>query len=157
MSRRTEIRMDSAEVAAYLARQQVIQVATIGPRGRPHLAPLWYALREPAAGRPVLVTWTYAKSQKTANLRRVPEATVLAESGDSYLALRGVSMECDVEVVEDYQRTLDIGVALIDRYGSAYNAERSVMIAAFEQQATKRVGLVLTATKVVSWDHSKMG
>jgi hypothetical protein len=66
-------------------------------------------------------------------------------------------MECDVEVVEDYQQTFDIGVALIDRYGSAYNAERSVMIAAFEQQAAKRVGLVLTATKVVSWDHSKMG
>jgi len=157
VSSRNQIKMDPTEVAAYLAEQRTIQVATIGPRGRPHLAPLWYAVAGTDGDRPVLVTWTYAKSQKAANLRRLPQATVLVESGATYTELRGVSMECDVEVTDDYSRVLEIGTALVDRYGPAYEADRATMLAAFEKQATKRVGLVLTATRVVTWDHSKMG
>jgi PPOX class probable F420-dependent enzyme len=157
VSRRDEIRMSPAEVSAYLAEERVIQVATVGPHGRPHLAPLWFAsVSEPGAAGPMLVTWTYRKSQKVANLRRLPQATVLAESGDTYGALRGVSMECDVEVLEDHGATLEIGIALVDRYGGAYDQGRAAMIAAFKEQAAKRVGLVLRATRVASWDHAKL-
>ena len=51
-----------------------------------------------------IATWTYRSSQKAANLRRLAQATVLIETGDSYDQLRGVSMECDVELVEGTRR-----------------------------------------------------
>ncbi|PXY31488.1 pyridoxamine 5'-phosphate oxidase family protein [Prauserella muralis] len=151
MSRRGQIRMSPDEVVTYLERQRVINVATIGPHGRPHLAPLWYVPR--GAG---MATWTYRKAQKVANLRRLPEATVLVESGDSYETLRGVSMECDVELVEDTGAVADIGLALALRY--AGTTEVTDELRAFVGgQAPKRIGLVFTPTKVVSWDHTKLG
>jgi PPOX class probable F420-dependent enzyme len=148
--------MTPAEIDAYLTEQKVIQVATIGPQGRPHLAPLWFVPRPSRHDLPVLATWTFAKSQKALNLHRDPRATVLLEDGETYSALRGVSMECDVTLLEDYEPTLQIGLALAERYGAGYEAERTVINAAFEAQARKRVGIVLTATRVASWDHSKL-
>jgi hypothetical protein len=154
---RDAIRLSPAEIDAYLAEQKVIQVASMGPKGRPHLAPLWFVTRPSQHDMPVLATWTFAKSQKALNLRRDPRATVLLEDGETYSRLRGISMECDVTLLEDYEQTLQIGLALAERYDAGYEAERSVISAAFEAQARKRVGIVLTATRVASWDHSKLG
>ncbi len=151
MSRRAQIVMTPEEVTAFLANGKVANVATIGPNGRPHLVPLWYVPQGD-----VLATWTYARSQKAANLRRLAQATVLVESGDTYEKLRGVSMECDVELVEDTEKISRIGVDLMRRYNS--NQEVATAATQFVRiQARKRVGLVCTPTKVVSWDHAKLG
>ncbi|NIH86513.1 pyridoxamine 5'-phosphate oxidase family protein [Amycolatopsis granulosa] len=147
MSRRDQIRMTGDEVLAFLAGQKIINVATINPNGRPHLAPLWYV---PRGGG--VATWTYRKSQKVANLRRLPQATVLVETGDTYDRLRGVQFEADVEIVEDTAAVAAIGAALAERYGGGSLA--ADVVAA---QAAKRVGLVFTPTKIVSWDHTKLG
>jgi PPOX class probable F420-dependent enzyme len=155
--RRSEIALSPAEVSAYLNEQRVIQVASVGPNGRPHLAPLWFVPQTADDDRPAVATWTYAKSQKALNLRRLPQATVLVESGQTYQTLRGVSMECDVEILDDYEPTLRIGEALAERYGISYGQHPADVIAAFAAQARKRVGLVLTATRVASWDHAKLG
>ena len=94
-SRRGQIRMTADEIVAFLAEGKAANFATIGPNGRPHLVALWYV---PQGN--VIETWTFAKSQKAANLRRLPQATILVERGDIYAELRGVSMECDVELVD---------------------------------------------------------
>lgn len=157
MSRRDQIRMSQAEVHEYLDAERVINVATMGPKGRPHLAPLWYVPRVAEDGSPRIETWTYGSSQKIANLRRLPEATVLIESGESYEKLRGVTFETDVEIVEDYERTLAIGTDLMRRY-TLSGAEVPPELSGFlGKQAVKRVGLVFTPTKTVSWDHRKLG
>ncbi|WP_424183469.1 pyridoxamine 5'-phosphate oxidase family protein [Actinokineospora sp. G85] len=151
MSRRDQIVMTEDEVAAFLERERVANVASMGPGGRPHLAPLWYLPEGP-----VLRTWTYGSSQKVKNLLRLPQATVLVEAGESYEELRGVSMECDVEVVEDGERVAAIGADLMARYSGdpevAASASQFVRV-----QAVKRVGLVFTPTRIVSWDHRKLG
>ncbi len=143
--------MTPEEITAFLAEGKVANIATMGPNGRPHLVSLWYVPRGD-----VLETWTYAKSQKAANLRRLPQATVLVEEGDSYEKLRGVSMECDIELVEDTEKITRIGADLMRRYSSspeiATSASQFVRL-----QAPKRVGLVCRPTKIVSWDHSKLG
>ncbi len=146
--------MTEDEVRAFLDDQKVINVASVGPNGRPHLAPLWYFPHEDG-----VATWTYGTSQKAKNFRRLPEATVLAEDGDSYEKLRGVSFEADVEVVEDTAEVTRIGIALMQRYagakpGDPATAELTAFIAG---QAAKRVGLIFRATKIVSWDHAKLG
>jgi general stress protein 26 len=154
MSRRDQIRMTEDEVRAYLDEQKVINVASIGPNGRPHLAPLWYFPHEDG-----VATWTYGTAQKAKNFRRLPEATVLIEDGDSYEKLRGVSLEADVQIVEDTAEVTRIGIALMQRYagakpGDPASAELSAFIAG---QAPKRIGLIFHPTKVVSWDHTKLG
>ncbi|MQA60535.1 MAG: pyridoxamine 5'-phosphate oxidase [Actinophytocola sp.] len=159
MSRRDEIRMTDDEVHGFLAGQQVINVATMGPNGRPHLAPLWYVPRRTDSGGAALETWTYGSSQKIANLRRLAEATVLIEDGEAYEQLRGVSMECDVEIVDDPDRTLQMGTDLLHRY--TFEDETievpPELVDFLRKQATKRVGLRFVPTKIVSWDHRKLG
>ena len=64
-SRRDQIKMSDAELAAFLDEQKVMQCATVGPSGRPHLVPLWFV-----ADGGELRGWTYAASQKAKNLER---------------------------------------------------------------------------------------
>jgi PPOX class probable F420-dependent enzyme len=149
MDRRRQIRMTEAEVAAFLDAQRTLICATVGPGGRPHLAALWYL---PAAGR--LDCWTYAASQKARNLARDPRATLLTEAGTSYQELRGVSLECDAELVRDPGQVLDIGVALAARYGGA--TPTADLRATLARQAAKRVGIHFHPTRVSSWDHRKL-
>lgn len=147
--------MTPEEIAAFLREGKVANIATIGPNGRPHLVALWY-VPHGSGEEPVIETWTYAKAQKAANLRRLPQATLLVETGDSYEKLRGVSMECDVELVTDTEKITAIGQQLMHRYNS--NQEVATAASQFVRlQAPKRVGLVCRPTKIVSWDHSKLG
>jgi len=151
MSRRDQIVMSAEEITEFLANGKVATVATIGPNGRPHVVPVWYVPQGD-----VITTWTYATSQKTKNLQRLAQATVLVETGDTYDQLRGVSMECDVELLEDTEKVARIGIDLMKRYNS--NQEVATAATQFVRiQARKRIGLVLTPTKIVSWDHSKLG
>ncbi|MCX6541298.1 MAG: pyridoxamine 5'-phosphate oxidase family protein, partial [Actinobacteria bacterium] len=64
-SKRGNITMTDDEVTAYLADQKVLNVATIGPSGHPHVVAMWY---EVVDGK--IVFWTFGKSQKIINLRR---------------------------------------------------------------------------------------
>ena len=146
MSRRDQIRMSDDEVRAFLAEQKVMTVGTLGPHGRPHLMALWYV--PDGLG---MTGWTYAKSQKAKNLERDPRATIQVETGVQYHELRGVMMECDVELDRDAK---PYGMALFKRYAGTLDESVTAMV---EKQAPKRVGLRFTPTRVVSWDHSKLG
>jgi PPOX class probable F420-dependent enzyme len=149
-SRRDQIAMSDEEVRAFLDEQKVMQCATVGSDGRPHMVPLWYAVED----GPVLRGWTYAKSQKAVNLARDPRATLGVNDGVQYHELRGVMLECDVEVEHDPERVVDHGLALFERYAGGLGPEIREMVAA---QAQKRVGLRFVPTRVVSWDHGKLG
>jgi PPOX class probable F420-dependent enzyme len=146
MSRRDQIQMSDDEVRAFLEEQMVMTIGTIGPKGRPHLIALWYV--PDGVG---MTGWTYAKSQKAKNLERDPRATVHVESGVQYHELRGVMMECDVELDQDAK---PYGLALFERYAGTLDESVTSMV---ENQAPKRVGLRFKPTRIVSWDHSKLG
>ena len=150
-SRRDQIEMSDEELRDFLVEQRIMQVVTVGPKGRPHLMPLWY-LTDGAELR----GWTYAKSQKAKNLERDPHATVGIDDGVEYQELRGVMFECDVELVRDTDRVAEIGLALFERYGPGGELppEMQEMV---RKQAEKRVGLRFVPTRTVSWDHSKLG
>jgi hypothetical protein len=152
MSRREQIKMTPAEVRAYLEAGRAANVATIGPNGRPHLVPVFYILD----GDDGIATWTYGSSQKVANLRRLAQATVLVESGVAYEELAGVSMECDVTIIEDTDEITRIGTELLARMAGSPDVVTSAG-QFIRVQAEKRVGLVFQPTKVVSWDHRKLG
>jgi PPOX class probable F420-dependent enzyme len=143
--------MSDEELREFLAEQMIMSIATVGPSGRPHLVALWYV-----PDGVELSGWTYAKSQKARNLERDPRATIQVEDGVQYDELRGAMMECDVALEHDPDRVADVGMALFERYagGADLPPETRDMVRA---QAPKRVGLRFVPTRIVSWDHSKLG
>jgi PPOX class probable F420-dependent enzyme len=148
-SRRDQIRMSDEELEAFLAEQMVMQCATLGPRGVPHMVPLWFV-----ADGVALSGWTYAKSQKARNLERDPRATLGIEDGVEYHELRGVMLECDVDLERDAAEVEKYGLALFDRYAGELSDEIRGVVSA---QAQKRMGLRFVPSRVVSWDHRKLG
>jgi Pyridoxamine 5'-phosphate oxidase len=148
-SRRTQIEMTADELQAFLAEQMVMQCATVGPRGLPHMVPLWYVV-----GEGELRGWTYAKSQKAKNLERDPRATLGIEEGVQYQDLRGVMFECDVKVEREPETVEGFGLELFERYAGDLGPEIRDMVA---KQAQKRVGLTFVPYREVTWDHRKLG
>jgi PPOX class probable F420-dependent enzyme len=143
--------MSEPELHRFLDEERVLTCATIGPGGRPHLMPLWYV-----RDGNTLLAWTYGKSQKVRNLERDGRATIQLEAGrDVYGELRGVMLECDVAIERDAVRVGELGLKLMARYAGgelSQEARASVL-----QQAPKRVLLRFTPTRIVSWDHRKLG
>jgi len=149
VSRRAQIVMTDEEMQAFLAEQRTITCATIGPDGWPHLAPLWYVLRDRTVW-----AWTYAASQKVRNLERDPRASLQAEAGSSYDQLRGVLLRTTVTVHRDPERVAAVGAEVFQRYYGALDAQAH---AAVHRQAAKRVALeFVPAGPVASWDHRKL-
>jgi hypothetical protein len=141
--------MSDDEVRGFVGAQMIMQCATAGPRGLPHLVPLWYV-----PDGVELTGWTYAKSQKAQNLGREPRATIGIEDGVQYHELRGVMFECDVDMERDPEQVEAYGLRLFERYAGELTPEIREMVAG---QAQKRIGLRFVPSRVVSWDHRKLG
>jgi hypothetical protein len=156
--------MSDAEAASFLAEQRTVTCATTGPRGWPHLMPLWYVLREPPEGEPGprLWAWTYAASQKVRNLERDARATLQVEAGEEYQLLRGVMLESEVTIHREIETIAALGQEIFRRYGAPRGEpplrelpdEVAEMV---DRQAGKRVGLEFAERRRASWDHRKLG
>jgi PPOX class probable F420-dependent enzyme len=152
VSRRDQIRMTDAELAAFLDEQRTVIVATNGRDGWPHLMPLWYTVR---AGE--LWAWTYARSQKIRNLERDPRVTWQVEAGTSYEQLRGVMVKANAVLHRDLETVEAFGVELFERYTGTASLPDAV-VGMVRAQAPKRVALQLVAAEPpVTWDHAKLG
>ena len=149
MSRRDQIKMTDAEIAAFLDAGRDLQVASINADGTPHLVTMWFVVRDGE-----VAFWTYGKSQKVVNLKRDPRLTVLVATGDAYEELRGVSIAGTAEVIEDTDEVLSYGLQIFEKYWGG--AEDALVRAGVQAQALKRVVLRVKADTVVTWDHSKL-
>jgi PPOX class probable F420-dependent enzyme len=149
LSRRDQIEMSAAEIAAFLAEQRVVVCATNGREGWPHLMPLWYLVRDGE-----IWAWTYAKSQKVRNLERDPRATLQVETGEEYQELRGVMIEAETVIHRELEPVSAFGVALFERYSGGGGAD---FVEAVRAQAAKRVALQFVQRRIASWDHGKLG
>jgi general stress protein 26 len=145
VSRREQIKMSASEIEAFLEEQRVVVVATNGPRGWPHVMPLWYVVREGE-----IWAWTYAKSQKARNLERDQHATLQIETGERYHELRGVMIEAHTVLHSKLEVVSELGAEILRRYDSDADME---MVRA---QASKRVALQFMPRRVASWDHRKL-
>jgi Pyridoxamine 5'-phosphate oxidase len=161
MSRREQIRMSGEEAAAFLSEQRTVTCATQGPRGWPHLMPLWYVLRDDPQAGPRLWAWTYGVSQKVRNLERDSRATLQVEAGEQYQELRGVMLECDVVIHRELDTVKALGHEIFARYAVPRGAppielppEVGEMV---DKQAAKRVALEFVERRRATWDHRKLG
>ena len=143
--------MTDSEIATYLEEQTILNIASIGPTGHPHMVAMWYVVMDEK-----VTFWTFGKSQKIVNLRRDNKITGLVESGDTYDQLKGLELVGSATIVEDYDTVLAIGKAV----GLKYNGDGAISDAALpflEAQAKKRLGIQINVEQIVSWDHTKIG
>ena len=141
--------MSPAEAAAFIEEQRVVVCASHGPRGWPHLMPLWYVVR----GEDIWA-WTYAASQKARNLERDPRATLQIEAGEEYQELRGVMIEARATLHRGTGGVAEVGAEIFERYGSGALGEEFMEV--IRAQAAKRVALQFSAQRTASWDHRKL-
>jgi len=151
-SRRAEIQLTKSEQAELLETERVVVVATFGPRGWPHLMPMWFVARDGEVW-----IWTYGKSQKVKNLERDPRATLLVETGTEYTELRGVQIEAEAELVRDQDRIVEFAKELTVRHTEGIDSVQGDAAAALLKQAAKRVAIRFKPVRVASWDHRKLG
>jgi PPOX class probable F420-dependent enzyme len=150
-SRRSQIEMSPEEIAEFLDGRHVMNIATNGHNGYPHVVAMWYVMlgESPAF-------WTFGKSQKIKNLSRDSRMTALVEDGDQYNELRGVEIQGRARVITDLEEIVDIAAKVAVRYNGPGAASEQAM-AFLRKQAEKRVGVVIDVENVVSWDHTKLG
>jgi PPOX class probable F420-dependent enzyme len=151
-SRRDQIKLTDRERDELLATERIVVVSSHGPRGWPHMMPLWYVLRDEE-----IWVWTYAKSQKVKNLERDPRATLLVETGVEYGELRGVMIEAEAELVRDTDQIVKFGKELTIRYSEGIDSVEGDAAAALVAQAPKRVAIHFRPQRVATWDHRKLG
>jgi PPOX class probable F420-dependent enzyme len=151
-SRRDAIKLTDTEQAELLDSERIVVVASAGPRGWPHVMPLWYVPRDGE-----IWIWTYAKSQKVKNLERDPRATLLIETGVEYGELRGVQIEAEAELIRDTGEIVEFAKQLTMRYSEGIESVEGDAAAALEAQAPKRVAIHFHPKRTATWDHRKLG
>src|SRR5947207_347363 len=120
-SARAVITLEPEEQRRLIEDQRVVAVASLGPRGWPHVMPLWYV---PRSGE--VWIYTYAKSQKVRNLERDPRATLLVETGHEYAELRGIQIEAEAEIHREHEEVFDLAKELTHRYSDGLGGRLGV-------------------------------
>ena len=142
--------MSDEEVWKFIDERKSLQVATLNRDGSPHLTTLWFAVMDGD-----IVFETYTKSQKILNLQRDPRISVLVEDGDRYDQLRGVTLSGTAELVTDPEKVHALALEVMSRNTPGVSKEQLDGMA--QKMAAKRTGVVIKPTRIVSWDHSKLG
>lgn len=148
-NQRSQVTMTDEEIDRFITGRRTAILTTIGPGGHPHAVAMWFAWLDGEI-------WfeTKAKSQKAANLRRDPRATILVEDGLTYDVLRGVSLEGRIEIVDDPAALWRVGVDVWERYTGPYDESVRPFV---ETMLHNRVAMKLRVERVRSWDHRKLG
>ncbi len=149
-SRRDQIRMSDDELWPFVVSRKSLQVATLNRDGTPHLTTLWFGMLDGD-----IVFETFTKSQKIVNLKRDPRIAVLAEDGDVYNELRGVSINGRAELYAEPAQVYRYALAVTRKNNPGLTPEQQD--AAARMLSQKRTAVVVKPERIVSWDHRKLG
>jgi hypothetical protein len=142
------IAMTAAEVDEFLAAERTCRVATAGPDGRPHVAPLWFVWDGASLWLSSLV-----RSQRWTDLMRDPRVAIIIDAGVEYDELRGVELSGVVAPVGDVPRTAAPDPALAEP--ERLFAEKYARGVAAPPDG-RHAWLRLAPDKLVSWDFRKL-
>ena len=142
--------MSETEIDDFISGQKSLQVATINRDGTPHLSTLWFDIVD---GNIVFETFT--KSQKIKNLERDNRISCLLEDGLEYEKLRGVQINGIAELYTESDDVHNLARGVMARNNPDIPEDMLDDIA--KAMSAKRTAVVVKATKVISWDHGKLG
>jgi PPOX class probable F420-dependent enzyme len=146
-SRRQQIQLSPDEQAALFREHKKAALATIDKDGFPHVVAMNYFARDGA-----FYMTSYGKAQKVVNVRRNPKVALMVETGDSYGELRGVMIRGQCEVLEGEDAVKAAFASRAEAQANAAPVQPGAVAS-----APKRVVLKIVPSKVISWDHRKLG
>jgi PPOX class probable F420-dependent enzyme len=150
MNRRAQIALTAEEQKRFLDEAKTIILTSIDPRGYPHSVAMWFAVDPDGS----VVMTTFAKSQKTLNLRRDPRCALLVETGTSYDQLKGLLIRGRASIDPDTEHAVDVLERIHKKHGGEQpEGLRDIL----RGQARKRVVVRVHPERVASWDHRKLG
>tara|TARA_B110000014_G_C19917917_1_gene474878 strand:- start:79 stop:537 length:459 start_codon:yes stop_codon:yes gene_type:complete len=152
MSLRDKIQLNQNEIDDYLVNQNDIHIGTINKDGSPHLTTMWYSMRGPD-----IIFHTYTKSQKIKNLSRDSRISILTESGKTYETLKGVMLYGNATIINGHNNedeVLMIIKEVEEKYAKGSASEEYIEF--MKKQSSKRSGVLVSVSKYISWDHSKI-
>ena len=142
---RPDIRLTPEEQAAFLRRHRKCALATLDRDGFPHIVAMNFAVRDGA-----FYMTSYGKAQKVLNIRRDPRVALMIEAGNTYAELRGVMVRGHCELLEGAEQVAEVFAWMAADRGEPRPAGAA-------RSAPKRVVLKIVPSKIVSWDHAKLG
>ena len=145
MPERPDIRLTPEEQAVFLREYRKGALATLDKDGFPHVVAMNFAVRDG-----VFYMTSYGKAQKVLNIRRDPKVAVMVEAGNAYAELRGVMARGECEILEGAD-------AVAEAFAWMAEDRREPRPAGASRSAPKRVVLKIVPSKIVTWDHSKLG
>ena len=89
-----ELALEREQIDEIMASQWNLRIATIGPRGRINLTPMWFGW---AGGK----VYVYARGQKVVNLRRNSTCSVIVDRNEKFPELQGIMIQGDAVVLEN--------------------------------------------------------
>ena len=103
-------RMTREECLRFLVdKARTAKIGTVRPDGRPHVAPVWFAMDDD-----VLVFTTWTDTVKARNLRNNPEVSICVDDESPPFAY--VQFEGRAEIVDDMDRLLRWATSIGGRY-----------------------------------------
>jgi len=147
------IRMSEEQAWAMLDEAPTGILTTLRRDGRPVALPVWFVVLE---RRIYLVT----RGRKVERMRRDPRCSFLVESGDRWVELRAVHVECIAQELDlgDERRPL-ITKAIAEKY-AALRTRRADMpddTRDHYQQAEGAFIELIPDGKLLTWDNRKLG
>jgi PPOX class probable F420-dependent enzyme len=139
--------MNVEERDAFLTAERTCRVATLAADGSPHVTPLWFVWD----GTALWIT-SIVRSQRWTDLQRDGRLSVVVDSGDDFMDLRGVEIRGTASPVGEVPRVgepateLDVPERLhADKY-----ADGNIVYDG------RHAWLRVAPDKIVSWDFRKM-
>jgi PPOX class probable F420-dependent enzyme len=149
MTMREMVRMDDAEVAAFLAANVRAHVTTLNRDGSPHVVPISYVLLD---GK--VTFWGDNASQKLVNMQRDQRVGAVVDSGVDFQELQGVVLEGTAELRTDDETNGRIADLFAAKAPEEHREAAKQMLLGL---AAERTAVTIHPTKVASWDHRKLG
>ena len=113
---------------------------------------MWYSMRGPD-----IIFHTYTKSQKIKNLSRDSRISILTESGKTYETLKGLMLYGNATIINgdnNEDEVLQIIKEVEEKYTKGSASEEYIEF--MKKQSSKRSGVLVSVSKYISWDHSKI-
>ncbi len=140
--------MNVTEARQVFAEMPVVRVATVGPDGAPHVAPLWFVW-EPEA----IYASVRGSSRTVANVRGDPRVGLLLDAGRTWIELAGVQVLGKAELLEPSHPDLR---RPISRWHDKY---RLLLAAGGFRRFTEAIPelwfLRVVPERLVWWDHAR--
>ena len=147
------VQLTQDEIDEFLTNGHTVILATTRQSGEPFMTPLWYVYENGA-----MYLRTRAKSAKAKHIANNPRVCLLVESGERWVDLQAVVMNCDAEVVDDEAENRRIQKLLGEKYAEFRGEVRKAPKATKKHYAAASVvyKCVLREGEVRSWYNRKL-